>query len=258
MRLPLALLLLALSASPAAAVWTHTAKYWDAGCGGPPVELTYAEVNATACAALQPAVGTCTILRNGTGAIVGGQRVLRCEAARPANWSMTYPDEMEGNYIVSTYFSTPFAFFVDVQTMCCDLPVMEHTVRLNSTCSPNPRPTGPFNWTYLECADDGEGLQFVCSTPTCAEDSCMILNKYNPRACQGGGGSFQRAYCLRAGPGPESNWGRWPAISPRVCNDTVYTQKPGHEPPWTKNAAGRGAAGFLGGVAAVLAAVALL
>lgn len=100
---------------------------------GPPYEITYFNnTNITSCSSLPAPVNNCSISRNSTGAIVGGQKTLFCSATRPSNFSHNFPPEMQGNYIISTTFSTPFAFFVDVQTMCCDLPVTEHVVRMNS------------------------------------------------------------------------------------------------------------------------------
>lgn len=128
-----------------------------------------------------------------------------------------------------------------------------------SACSPAVVPQGGYNWTYLDCSYEGEGLQKICRSSACEDSSCIIVNKYNPNSCQGGGGKFQRAFCLRADGGNVSNVGQWPEISPAQCNSTVYTQKPGHQPPWTdpkKSAAGAVSAGSLK-TAAIAVAVAL-
>lgn len=61
-----------------------------------------------------------------------------------------------------------------------------------------------------------------------------MVNKYNPRSCQGNGGVYQRSFCLKAR-NNATNFGNWQAISPAKCNSTVYTQNPGHQEPWIKN-----------------------
>ena len=105
-------------------------------------------------------------------------------------------------------------------------------------CSRLAVPSGEYNWTYTACEDDGVGITKVCRSPSCEDTSCIEINKYVPNSCQGGGGSFQRAFCMRATGNGASNLDQWPPISPTTCNDTVYTQRPGHEAPWVIKVSG--------------------
>lgn len=99
---------------------------------GAPFEVIYTNSsNYASCSQLLST--TCREAKgaNGTKAVYESHRL--CSETRPTNWSMSYPPNMDGNYMVATSFKTPFAFFIDVQQMCCDLPVMEYAVRLNAS-----------------------------------------------------------------------------------------------------------------------------